>query len=627
MSNHKSRDGSSSRDAKSTASQPVAGKESVKSPKQRAGRTWRWRLAAVLVGVAATIVLLAVVEVALRVVGYGHPTAFLIRHANGRGWTVNDRFHKRFYPSWGAGNSRPFFVPDAKSSNTIRIFVLGESAALGTPSPAFGFVRMLGVMLRAKHPGRDFEIHNAAMRGINSHVILPIAKDCARRGGDVFIVYLGNNELIGLHGVSADSTFLDRNLALSRTMAALKGTRLGQLALSSKRRPDRNQDMDYFRGNRCAAGEARREAVYRNFTANLGEICDAVRDSTAGMVLLTVASNVRDFPPKGSLHNPGLPTAALAPWDAAYASGVKEESAGRFEEAIRHYQAAAQIDEQFADVHFRLGRCHLALNRHEQARRHFGEARDRDALPFRADSRINEIIRSMAAGRGTNEVRLIDLEQQLGQAAGVEGLPGDRFFRDHVHFQLAGDYEVALALLPGVAVALGDRLGKEQGATPSLDECAASLGYNDWEAWQLDSAIFQQTSKPPFRDQIDHPPRQLRLESELKNRAKAFGVPELQRARELALAAISRNPDDWQLRQNLGSMSLINADYPTAVSNLQQVVAAFPDWIPPRLQLGRSLLGARRYAEAAEQFKECLRVERNLEPARQALAEIEGSLR
>src|SRR5204862_6531777 len=137
---------------------------------------------------------------------YGHSTGFLIRHSNGKGWTVNDRFHKRFYPTWGAGNSRPFFVPDAKASNTIRIFVLGESAALGTPNPAFGFARILGVMLRAEYPDRHFEILNAAMRGINSHVILPIAKDCARREPDLFIVYMGNNELVGLHGVSADST-------------------------------------------------------------------------------------------------------------------------------------------------------------------------------------------------------------------------------------------------------------------------------------------------------------------------------------------------------------------------------------------------------------------------------------
>src|SRR5204863_5323581 len=125
-------------------------------------------------------------------------------------------------------------------------------------------------------------------RGINSHVILPIAEDCARREPDLFLVYMGNNELVGLHGVSADSTFVDRHLALSRMLDTLKGTRVGQLALSGKGKQDRSQDMVYFRQNRCAADDPRREPVLQNFAANLGGVCDAVRRARGRALLLTV---------------------------------------------------------------------------------------------------------------------------------------------------------------------------------------------------------------------------------------------------------------------------------------------------------------------------------------------------
>ncbi len=627
MSKPKRRDGAPSRGGSDPTIETPSRRPVGAAPKP-VRKTWRARVLALVFGLFAAVAMVAVLEVMLRVFSYGHPTAWLVRHSNGRGWTVNDRFHKRFYPGWGAGNSRPFFVPDATASNTIRIFILGESAALGTPNPAFGFARMLGVMLRVEYPDAHFEILNAAMRGINSHVILPIAEDCARREPDLFIVYMGNNELVGLHGVAADSTFADRHLAWSRTLDTLKGTRVGQLALSAKRKPEGSQDMEFFHRNRCGADDSKREPAYQNFAANLGGICDAIRDARARALLLTVGSNLKDFPPLASLHKPGLSADALASWDAAYAAGATAEAAGRFDEALTSYDAAARIDDRFADLSYRLGRCHLALGQLEPARRHFVDARDRDALPFRADGRLNEIIRATAADRGKDGVTLLDIEKHLGQLASAESAPGERFFLDHVHYRLAGDYEVARALLPAVVAGLGGRLGKPRGGPPlTVEACAAALGYNAWEEWQIDSAVLLQTSKPPFLDQIDHRLRQLRTERELKDRAVAFAGADLQRAREISRAAVAKDPGDWQLRQNLGSMSLLTGDYPEAVTHLQQVVATFPDWIPSRMMLGSALLKAQRFPEATDQFKACLRVESRFEPARQALAGIQGSPR
>ena len=578
--------------------------------------------------VVGPVALLGLLEAALRIGGYGYPTAFLIRSSTGKGWTVNDHFTKRFYPHWSAGNSNPFLVPNAKGSNTVRIFVLGESAALGTPSPAFSFSRILSVMLRQRFPEVNFEICNAAMRGINSHIIRPIAQDCARHQPDLFLVYMGNNELVGLHGASPQTTLVDRHLRLIRAVHALQGMRVGQLLSTFKGRASKPaQDMEFFRKQRIPADAPEREPVYRHFAANLEAMCDAMRGSGAKTLLLTVACNLKDCPPLASLHKPVLTVEQLKTWDAAYSAGVTAETAGRFEDAIQHFEMAEAIDDRFADLHFRLANSYGVTGRQESARGHFVRARDLDALPFRADGRINALLRATADARAADGVSLVDLEKALAEAETDLRVPDNRLFLDHVHFRFAGDYAVARVLLPEVTAALGNRLGSSRAnALPSLEECAAALGYNDWEDREIAYAVTQQFSRPPFLDQINHAERQARAQRELKERSAAFTMQDLERARTISNAAIARRPDDWQLRYNYGRMALITGDHLAAANHLHSVVAQFPDWIPPRMALGRALARLGRRSEAKVQFEACLRIDRGFAPARAALVAVQRGL-
>ena len=82
----------------------------------------------------------------------------------------------------------------------MRIFVFGESAAEGDPQPVFGLPRMLQAMLSLRYPGVRFEVVNAAMTAINSYAVLPIARDCANADGDIWVIYMGNNEVVGPFG-------------------------------------------------------------------------------------------------------------------------------------------------------------------------------------------------------------------------------------------------------------------------------------------------------------------------------------------------------------------------------------------------------------------------------------------
>ena len=189
---------------------------------------WRLRLAA-LVGVP--VLFFGLVELGLRLAGFGYPTAFLLPSSNQGQKTLvqNNQFGWRFFGAQMARLPQPISILRDKAPGTIRIFVFGESAAFGDPQPRYGLPRMLQAMLELRHPGTRFEVVNAAMTGINSHAIVPIARDCARAGGDVWVVYMGNNEVVGPYG--AGTVFGPRAppWPLVRLSLALKATRTGQL--------------------------------------------------------------------------------------------------------------------------------------------------------------------------------------------------------------------------------------------------------------------------------------------------------------------------------------------------------------------------------------------------------------
>jgi len=132
-------------------------------------------------------------------------------------------------PSGTGADGISVFHSQAKASDTVRIFVFGESAAYGDPEPDFGLPRMLQAMLSLRHPGVRFEVVNAAMTAINSHAILPIARDCAGADGDIWVIYMGNNEVVGPFG--AGTVFgspAPPPLPLIRATLAFKTTRTGQ---------------------------------------------------------------------------------------------------------------------------------------------------------------------------------------------------------------------------------------------------------------------------------------------------------------------------------------------------------------------------------------------------------------
>ena len=276
------------------------------------------------------MLLLAGLELALRLGGYGFDPHFFKKiKIGGEDYFVqNDDFSFSFFPPETARQPGPIRFPAKKMPGTFRIFVLGESAAMGDPEPAFGACRYLEMLLREKYPDKKFELINVAFTAINSHVIVPIARECAAHEGDLWIVYMGNNEMVGPFGAATVFGKQSPPLPYVRLVTAVQRTRTGQLlAAWARKLKNKNSNgtawggMQMFLQNQIAPDSPLKANVYRNFQKNLDDIVRAGTGSGATVLLNTVAVNLKDCPPFASLTNKVLGANDRAEFDRLFSAG------------------------------------------------------------------------------------------------------------------------------------------------------------------------------------------------------------------------------------------------------------------------------------------------------------------
>jgi tetratricopeptide (TPR) repeat protein len=579
--------------------------------------------------VGVPLLVVSLTEATLRLSGYGYSTRFFERLDDGLTLTTNPQFAWQYYPRETATSPTPLLFPLKKTPGSFRIIVLGESAAAGTPDPAFGFARQLEVLLRSRYPTNRFEVLNAAMRGIDSHIIRRIARECVALSPDLFVLYLGNNELIGLHAPSPEQ--ISAPLWLLRLGHTIKATRLAQLlqAVWRRVRPTKEgpaQNMEFMRRQRLAFDDPRRNAAYANFQANLEDICKVLRGCSAPILLSTVAVNLRDFPPLASLHQRDLTPAQLTDWEKALDEGVAAASHNDMRAALARFEAAARVDDHFAELHFRMARAYDATSQFDAARRHYGLARDWDALQFRADSRLNGILRHAATNGLQSTMHFVDLESVLADCPLSEHqVPGGRIFHEHVHFTFDGDYEVAKALLPSIESALG--LNAAPTAPLPRDDCAKALAFTPVDALNVRAAMARQTAKAPFQDQLDHSQRQAELERQIQEQISRTTMQDFERAAAIYRDAIARNPEDWMRHYNFGNLLSQFGQHAAAAAEFAFVVQRLPRQRVFRLAYGNALLQAGRAAEAIAQFHAALKIDPQFKPARDGIAAAQRRLR
>lgn len=565
------------------------------------------------------VLTLALLELALRLAGYGYPAQFFVSHpaVPPDSLVENQRFSWRFFERGAARYPRPVVVSKHKPPGTYRIFVFGESAAQGDPDPAFSFARILQALLSERYPGVRFEVINVAFTAINSHVLRPIARECASLQGDLWLVYMGHNEVVGPFGAGSPFGRKSPTLPVIRASLALKATRTGQLLAGlcetlvwSRVSRTGWAGMTMMLGHQVRQPDSRMNRIHDHFQKNLEDILNLGRRSGAQIVVSTLVSNLRDCPPFASLHRPDLKEAERAAWEQAYRAGVAAEAAGQLEGAIVKYEEASQIDDTFAELHFRRGRCALSLGKLSDASIHLKKARDLDTLRFRADERLNEIIRGAVTRLATPDIRLLDAQAEFSRQS-PGGIPGDEWLYEHVHFNFEGNYLLARLFADQVAQSLPDSItghARRRDSWMSEAEAAQRLAWNDYSRYWAKEHIRQRLVLPPFTSQLGHAERLQRRVDELiklQPRIKSTG---LTRAVSLCRAALSHAADDWALHDLLAFLLANLGDAEGALAEWRRVSELIPHFATPYCEAGKTLEEQKQTDKAIALFARALEV-------------------
>jgi tetratricopeptide (TPR) repeat protein len=577
-------------------------------------RRWAFRLAAMTL---VPLLLLLTLEAGLRISGYGYnPAFFLPQPIGGEEFLIqNEDFSRRFFPAEVIRQPSALRMAAHKPEGTPRIFVLGESAAMGDPEPAFGPARYLEALLRQRYPTHSFEIVNVAFTAINSHVILPIARECAQQDGDVWIVYVGNNEMVGPFGAATVFGAQSPPRFYVRCSLALQRTRVGQLgralaARLQKSGPDAPSwgGMQMFLESKVAPDSPKRTAAVRNFAGNLNDIVAQGLNSGAHVILNTVAVNLRDSPPFASLPNERLNPDARTQFDAAFAEGRRAQTAGDWARAAVAYAQALKLDPQHAEAHYRLAVCLGQSGQTQPAQEHFQLACDLDALPFRADTRINDAIRKIAAKQANPSLQLLDAPAAIARQSGV--IPcGEETFYEHVHFDFTGSFRLGRAWAEAVEQALpAGSLGTPAADWATQEACERALALTDWNHKLVLESMIRRLQQPPLSSQINSATRLQRLREREQKLLAAMNPSAVARAREIYQEAIAAQPEDHFLHEVYGNFLQLTGDLPGATREWQRTAELMPHDFLPWFQVGVLRARQNQHEDAQANLRTALRL-------------------
>jgi hypothetical protein len=140
------------------------------------------------------------------------------------------------------------------------------------------------------------------------------------------------------------------------------------------------------------------------------------------------------------------------------------------------YLSATGIDPQHAELQFRIARCLWALGDFAGAKDRFVRAQDLDTLRFRADSRLNEVI------RGLSGVGIVDGAAVLA-AESEHDVPGSELFYEHARMNPRGTYLLARAYIRQLDRMLPAELrrGAVSADIASEEECERLLAFTPYD--------------------------------------------------------------------------------------------------------------------------------------------------
>jgi len=428
------------------------------------------------------------VEATLRLAGWGGYPAFL--RAAGRlpsGETLCLVEPAAAKPYFFANPQRPGYADQStlvmpKPPGTVRIFLMGESAAKGYPQPRnLSMGAFLEQMLNSVWTGRQAEVISLGTTAVASFPLVYQVRDALRFSPDLFIFYTGNNEFFGAYGTGSINAVGTLPLTIQRVLRAVRGLAIVQ-ALSDLFHPKAGEDrtlMEQMIGRTfIAADSPLRRAATRNLAENLGAMLNQLAAAKVPAMVCTTAGNEADLAPLGTDDVTNLAAAQQQQLAAVLERGqallAQQPSA-----AAEQFCAAVNMAPRHARARFLLGRALAAAGDRAGAQTAFLAARDLDTLPWRPVSQTEQALRDVARAKGALLCDIAEIFRRESTAAAIDATLLD----DHVHLSLRGQARAARAMA-GALSAADSQLQVDAAALASLpddDSMAKTLGANIYD--------------------------------------------------------------------------------------------------------------------------------------------------
>ncbi|MGQ9649672.1 MAG: hypothetical protein ACUVXJ_06155 [Phycisphaerae bacterium] len=333
-------------------------------------RTKWWQRVALL---GFSFILLVLMELALRLVGYGPNPDLMVRRAEVEGGRIVGlnpvawkRFALRPIPHRpGEGVLKVHDFRDPKPPGVFRAFFLGESSVQGVPYDRNATMcAFLEALLAAAWPEVRVEVINCGVTAVNSYSLRAWVPEVLEYQPDLVVVYAGHNEFYGFYGPgSLHGVGTSRKAVLTHMW--IRQLRLSQIirdvviAVRSPPPPESAATlMEMMAKDRLIRlGSNAYDACRENFRANLNDMVQAAERADVPMVLCGLVSNERDLVPMVSANREGLSQQQEDQWRRDFQEGADMVSASQWGRALAALERAAQVDDTHAELIYRLAQC------------------------------------------------------------------------------------------------------------------------------------------------------------------------------------------------------------------------------------------------------------------------------
>lgn len=412
---------------------------------------WKRRLF-MAITIAIPLLALLLIEGVLRLCGWGgYPAFFRIAGTLPSGESVALVEPAASKPYFFANPTRPGYAEETnflmpKPADTVRIFIVGESAAKGYPQPRnLSMQSFLQAMLGDVWPERRVEVISLGTTAVASFPLVYLVRDAVRYDPDLIVFYVGNNEFFGAYGVASINSFGTLPTWALPWMRAARGLALVQAVegvVRGKADESRTLMEQMVAKTVIPPDSPLRTAAAGNLEAHLGRMLDIAAAAGVPAIVCTTASN----------------ESGLAPL------GEGADAAARFAEGTA-----------------------LAAADRVAARGAFLEARDLDTMPWRPITATEEAIRRAAEARNA---LLCDVAE-IFRGMSPSGATGWDLLDDHVHLTLRGQAEVARAVVNAMAEIPGDlRVDPARSASlPEWRAYAERLGTNQYDDYRVNHTL------------------------------------------------------------------------------------------------------------------------------------------